>query len=60
MGPCRRRSSRPTYHYAWPGVVSSLVASARLAIAVCECGRRRTPDDVIYPPMAGAARNAWA
>lgn len=52
-------SFRSGHYDAGPAVVSSLIASALLAIAVCDLRERRIPNRVTYPVLAGALCSAW-
>lgn len=52
-------SFRSGHYDAGPAVVSSLIASALLAIAVCDLRERRISNRVTYPVLAGALCSAW-
>jgi predicted branched-subunit amino acid permease len=53
-------SFRSGHYDAGPTGVSSLIAAALLAIAVCHLRERRIPNRVTYPLLAGTVGVAWA
>lgn len=52
-------SFRPSHYDLGPALVSSMVAAALLAIAVCDLLERRIPNRLTYPLLVGSVCLSW-